>query len=142
MRNGRRFADTPADASAGEASLLPLLPLALHSQGRSVAASGLLDTGATVNVLPYRLGVELGAAWEEQSVAVQLTGNLAQYEARAVLISAEVGRFPPVPLVFAWTRAEAVPLILGQVNFFLEFDVCFYRSRQMFEVRPKADAGG
>jgi hypothetical protein len=81
-------------------------------------------------------------AWEEQAIAVQLTGNLAQYEARALLISAEVGRFPPVPLAFAWTRAEAIPLILGQVNFFMEFDVCFYRSQLAFEVRPKAGARG
>ena len=125
---------------ADEAGLLPLLPLGLHYQGRSIAASGLLDTGATVNVLPYQLGVELGAAWDEQTIVVQLTGNLGQYEARALLTSAEIGRFPPVPLVFAWTRAEAIPLILGQVNFFMEFDVCFYRPRQAFEVRPKASA--
>lgn len=142
MRSGRRFAYTAANTSVGDASLLPLLPLALHYQGCSVAASGLLDTGATVNVLPYMLGVELGVVWEEQTVPVQLTGNLARYEARAVLIPVEVGRFPSVPLVFAWTRAEAIPLILGQVNFFMEFDVCFYRSRKTFEVRPKANAGG
>src|SRR5438045_1653075 len=101
MRSGRRFAYTPADAAAGEAGLLPLLPLRLQYQDRTIEASGLLDTGATVNVLPYRLGVELGAAWEEQTIVVQLTGNLAQYEARALLTSAEVGRFPPVSLVFA-----------------------------------------
>jgi|GEM_PF-3158502 len=28
-------------------------------------------------------------------------------------------------------------LILGQANFFLEFDVCFFRARSEFEVRPK-----
>ncbi|MGI8551318.1 MAG: hypothetical protein ACR2PL_11120 [Dehalococcoidia bacterium] len=142
MRNGRRFAYTPADSMVGEASLLPLLPLVLHYQGCSTSATGLLDTGATVNVLPYPLGVELGAVWEGQTVSVQLTGNLARYEARALLVSAEVGRFPPVPVVFAWTRAEAIPLILGQVNFFMEFDVCFYRSQLAFEVRPKAGARG
>jgi len=30
-------------------------------------------------------------------------------------------------------------LILGQTNFFLEFDVCFYRSKQEFEVKPKVN---
>ena len=25
-----------------------------------------------------------------------------------------------------------IPLILGQINFFLEFDVCFYRSKLEF----------
>ena len=30
------------------------------------------------------------------------------------------------------------PLILGQANFFLEFDVCFYRSKLEFEIKPKS----
>ena len=46
-----------------------------------------------------------------------------------------VGSFAPVPMAFAWTRAEQVPLILGQVNFFIEFDVCFFRRRGIIEVR-------
>ena len=29
------------------------------------------------------------------------------------------------------------PLLLRRMNFFLEFDVCFYRSQLAFEVRPK-----
>jgi hypothetical protein len=29
-------------------------------------------------------------------------------------------------------------LILGQTNFFMEFDVCFYRSHLEFEIRPKS----
>jgi hypothetical protein len=48
-----------------------------------------------------------------------------------------VGSFAPARLAFAWTRNEAVPLLLGQVNFFLEFDVCFFRSQGYCEVRPR-----
>jgi hypothetical protein len=51
--------------------------------------------------------------------------------------TANVAEFPPVRLAFAWTQARDVPLILGQANFFLEFDVCFFRSRMMFEIAPK-----
>jgi len=43
-----------------------------------------------------------------------------------------------VRLAFAWAKTDTVPLILGQVNFFLEFDVCLFRSRAVFEVRSKA----
>jgi hypothetical protein len=50
---------------------------------------------------------------------------------------AEIGAFPPVRLAFAWSRSDDVPLILGQVNFFMEFDVCFYRSKLEFDVRPR-----
>ncbi len=98
---------------------------------------GLLDTGAMINVLPYRLGLELGAVWAQQTASLQLTGNLAQFEARVLAVSATVGAFAPVQLAFAWTQAENVPLLLGQVNFFMEFDVCFYRSQLAFDISPK-----
>jgi len=68
---------------------------------------------------------------------VRLTGNLAQLEARVLIVSAKVAQFAPVRLALAWTQANNIPLILGQVNFFLEFDVCFFRSQSVFEIRPK-----
>ena len=133
----QRFPFTETDRSLGAASSLPYLPLTLSYQGISLSVSGLLDTGATVNVLPYEIGRQLGAIWDRQTTPVRLTGNLARFEARVLIVSATVGEFAPVRLAFAWTRASNVPLILGQVNFFLEFDVCFFRSQKTFEVKPK-----
>lgn len=134
---GQRFPFTETDRSLGAASSLPYLPLTLSYQGISLSASGLLDTGATVNVLPYEIGRQLGAIWDRQTTPVRLTGNLARFEARVLIVSATVGEFAPVRLAFAWTQASNVPLILGQVNFFLEFDVCFFRSQKTFEVKPR-----
>jgi hypothetical protein len=57
--------------------------------------------------------------------------------ARAVVVQAVVGQFEPVQLVFAWTKATSIPLLLGQVNFFIESDVCFHRWQLNFEVNPK-----
>ena len=68
---------------------------------------------------------------------MNLTGNLANYESRAVLLTGKINDFPTVNLAFAWTQADNLSLILGQVNFFLEFDVCFYRSQLLFEIQPK-----
>jgi hypothetical protein len=98
---------------------------------------GLLYTAAAINFLPYDVGLQLGAVWEDQTTRLELTGNLAQEEARAVVLYAIVGAFPPVRLAFAWTKSNAVPLLLGQMNFFLEFNVCFFRSQEIFEVKPK-----
>lgn len=137
MRNAERYPFTATDTTLGEAGLQPYLPITLTYQDHSVTAPGLLDTGAMVNVLPYQVGVDLGAIWEQQTTVLRLTGNLAQLEARALLVSAVVGQFAPVRLAFAWTRATNVPVLLGQVNFFIEFDVCFYRSQLAFEIRPK-----
>lgn len=86
--------------------------------------------------MPYGLGVRLGATWEAQTTQVRLTGNLAAREARALIVHARVASFPPVRLVFAWTRLDDVPLLLGQINFFEEFDICFHRQRVQLEIQP------
>ena len=138
MPSPERFPFVAADGHLVEAGFLPQLPITLAYQDHSVSASGLLDTGATVNVMPYQIGLELGAIWEEGAASLRLSGNLAQYEARPVVVAAAVGRFSPVRLAFAWTQTDDVPLILGQVNFFMEFDVCFYRSQRYFEIHPKS----
>jgi hypothetical protein len=135
-----RYPFVERDPRSGAASLSPMLPLTLALPGadsKSVSLAGLLDSGATVNVLPYSVGVQLGTVWDQQGAMVQLSGNLAACEAKVLVVSAVVGNFPAVRMAFAWAKTDEVPVLLGQVNFFLEFDVCFYRSRSIFEVRPK-----
>jgi hypothetical protein len=133
----QQFPYVRRDPSLGQASLAPMLPLILIGP-RSVTTSGLVDSGAAVNVLPYSLGVQLGFDWDQQTNAVELSGNLAATEARVVVLSAAVGAFLPVRLAFAWAQTDNVSIILGQVNFFLEFDICFFGSRGLFELRSKS----
>ena len=45
-------------------------------------------------------------------------GNLARFEARALVVKATVEQFPAVDLAFAWTQDKYAPLILGHMNFF------------------------
>ncbi len=132
-----RFPFVSTNSALGEAGFRPFLPIALTNKDRVIMAEGLLDTGAMVNVLPYQIGLELGFVWSQQNIPLDLTGNLGQNEARAVVVQSVVGQFEPVQLVFAWTKATNIPLLLGQVNFFIEFDVCFHRSQLNFEVNPK-----
>lgn len=96
-----------------------------------------MDSGAAVNVLPYTLGLQLGFDWDQQTHSVELSGNLAAAQSRVVVLSAAVGSFSPVRLAFAWAETDDVSVILGQVNFFLEFDICFFGSRGLFELRLK-----
>jgi hypothetical protein len=113
----------------------PLLPVTLHREGAAQDALGLLDTGASINVLPYGIGLRLGGNWTQLYKPLMLGGNLASVEARAMLVEVTVGSLPSVELAFAWARTDQVPLILGQVNFFREFEVCFYGARREFDVR-------
>ena len=116
---------------------MPYLPLTLELNGNTKQVFGLLDSGSTINVLPYKIGLELGAIWENQRIPLQLVGNLANYEARALFVNAQVKDFPPVELAFAWTSSEYATLILGQANFFSLFDVCFLRQDGEFEIKMR-----
>jgi Aspartyl protease len=113
---------------------LPTIPINLIYGDRSIFADALLDSGASVNVLPYEMGIQLGAVWEQQTIRLPLAGNLAEAEARGVFVNVRVGNLEAVKLAFAWTKLSQVPLILGQTNFFREFDVCFQRSREAIEI--------
>jgi hypothetical protein len=113
---------------------LPTIPITLSYANLSVSVNALLDSGSTVNLLPYDIGLQLGAIWEEQTVRLPLAGNLTSAEARGLFVYVQIGDLEPVRLAFAWTQASQVPLILGQTNFFREFDVCFQRSRHAIEI--------
>ena len=126
---------TTLDSSQDDLESLPWLPLILTQGHQRVEAVGLVDSGATISVLPYEIGVQLGAAWDERHAVIRLTGNLGSYPAMPLVLAAVVGSFPQVTLAFAWTQAPGVPLVLGQMNFLLEFDVCFYRARLEFDIK-------
>ncbi|GAP99026.1 hypothetical protein [Leptolyngbya sp. NIES-2104] len=95
-----RFAFTEVDSNLGALSTLPYLPITLSYRNQSLRGTGLLDSGSSVNVLPYEMGLELGAVWERQTLAVPLGGNLSRFEARALVLSATVEQFLPVELAF------------------------------------------
>ncbi len=121
--SAEQFPYLQMNSMTGVASLSPYLSMELLLGQSRVSVLGLVDSGAAINVLPYDIGVQLGAIWEHQTTSVQLTGNLAASEARVLILSAVIGTFPPVRLVFAWSRSNSVPIVLGQVNFFLEFEI-------------------
>ena len=62
----RQFPYAMPAGALDELDSLPRLPLTLHSREQRVEAIGLVDSGATVNVLPYRVGLALGALWSAQ----------------------------------------------------------------------------
>ena len=138
MQNSQRFNFTEKLDAFGVPDQLPQLPLTLLYRNASVEGTALLDTGSSVNLLPYNLGIALGAVWQEQTTSVVLTGILNSVEARGLIVLAQIGTFEPVRLVFAWSRSDDAPLLLGRINFFSEFDVCFYQSQLMFEIRTKS----
>ncbi len=84
----------------------------------------------------------------DQAVALidQVIGFLRQQykEGPDVSENESEGSDAPAPVIETATEEptgylipeDDIPLILGQTNFFMEFDVCFYRSKLEFEIKP------
>jgi len=101
MVDTQKFPYKIIDSNLGMVDRMLYLPLKLRLAGQSLNTEGLLDTGASVNVLPYELGLQLGLIWENETLSVLLTGNLALFEARAVVVDAQISSFPIINLAFA-----------------------------------------
>jgi hypothetical protein len=132
-----RLPYTESDPHIGALSSFACISIKLTNQNSSLLVAGLLDSGASVNVLPYEVGLKLGLVWEAKNLIIPLGGNLAHSEAKAIILSAQIANFEPVDLAFAWSSDRNVLLILGQTNFFQMFDVCFYRAELAFEVSTR-----
>ncbi|MCX7424946.1 MAG: hypothetical protein NTW96_04870 [Planctomycetia bacterium] len=132
-----RFRYSTTGPAQDESDSLPRVPLVLRGGAQVVDVVGLVDSGATVNVLPYEVGTQLGEVWDDRKANIRLAGALGSEPAIPLFAMAQIGDLPLVRLAFAWVKRSDVPLILGQTNFFMEFDLCFYRSRLEFEVTPK-----
>jgi hypothetical protein len=59
MLKGQRFPFIEHTNRAGLSSMMPYLPITLTYRDQSVESMALLDTGASVNVLPYEIGLQL-----------------------------------------------------------------------------------
>jgi hypothetical protein len=121
-------------ASSG-ADLMPDLPIVLRHQAYTLSGIGLVDSGASISVLPYSMGVKLGFDWNVEKAHITLGGTLAHVNARGIVVEALVGQMSAVRLALAWADSDQVPFLLGQFNFFQVFDVCFLRARGIFEIK-------
>ncbi len=132
-----RFSYSTTHPSHTQLDSMPRLPVTLKLNNTTLDVFGLVDSGATINVLPFSIGQQLGATWDAQKAVIRLAGNMANSLAQPIVVKAEIGNFLPINLAFAWVSHDNTPVILGQTNFFTEFEVCFFRNNFEFEVKPK-----
>ena len=118
----------------GAAGMAPMLPIHLSANGGDARTHGLVDCAAAANVLPSSVGLRLGFDWRRQTVSMPLTGAFATVPARLVFLDLTVPGFAPIRMGFAWSQSDAVPLLLGRMTFFHEFDVCFFQRRGVFQI--------
>ena len=125
---------TPVAVPSG---LMPAIPITLRLNV-SCTVNALLDTGASTNVIPHQLGLDLGGDWNFTPYTIPLGGALPHVRAKPLTVELIIATLPPVSQIVLWAENDSVPVILGQTNFFLEFDVCFFRARSLLEIRPRS----
>lgn len=112
----------------------PFLPVTIRYGQAEIQTMALLDSGADINVMPYQLGLELGADWDAPSVIEDLQGLGGGVQAKRIVADLHVESWPSIGQIFAWARDDEIPVILGQIDFFQNVNVCFHRYQYTFEI--------
>jgi gag-polyprotein putative aspartyl protease len=115
---------------------MPYIPIQLEAASRAVRVKALVDTGAMVNVIPKAVGEALNLKWDDGE-PVQLGGNLGKASARTFTLNCTVTGLEATPLEVNWSMLEDVPVILGQIDFFAQFDVCFSYAENEISIRTR-----
>ncbi|MCP4405579.1 MAG: hypothetical protein GY801_50785 [bacterium] len=110
----------------------------MYYGGRSVPVKALVDSGSSMNILPYDLGLALGLVWEEQNFPVDVGGVLPDTEAYGVLVRGKIEGFEAFVLACGWVSkpSRKIRTILGQSNFFQLFRVNFDARAEVFDLIP------
>lgn len=113
---------------------LPYLRVRLFGPKTSLEVLALVDSGASISVLPFSVGEKLGYNWEE-SLSIQITGNLSAAQSKLIAARVRVPEVGSTSVAFAWTQSPLGKVILGQEDFFDTFDIHFRGSRKTFEIQ-------
>ena len=132
-----RFPYRVIPGGVGPTGQMPLAPVTLAHHSRAVSAEALVDTGSPVCLVPQAVGRQLGIDPKKHPLRVSIGGALAGSGGHALNLYIALAPFPPLYIPFVWMDDDRSPVILGQLGFLQEFDVCFFRSRAEFEIRPK-----
>lgn len=145
-----RFQYTEAQGMAGISGMLPFIPLTLLQTGDGVhitarmTVPALVDSGATVNVLPRDVGEQMGLEWESLQGILPSAGTIHHRPALALPLFVKVPQLPPQRLLFAWSELSThdhMAVLLGQTNFFDEYYVDFRKPDGYFDIVLKGGTG-
>jgi len=107
----------------------------LSLNGFSLDHRALIDSGASFCAPPRTLGDQFGEDWDLLPRLFRLGGVAGGVRAKLLAVDVTIPPFPIRPIMFGWAETDVVPLIFGQMTFFLEFHVCFFRALSEFQLQ-------
>ena len=119
---------------------MPMLPIRLEQNGHGFDAIALLDSGASVSILPHSMGLALGFQWDKARKGISIGGAYSSQNTRVVTFWVIVPECQRKAISFVWIPDDHARLILGQATFFHLFEVCFAGAKQEFYLREVGEA--
>ena len=77
--NIMKFRYSVSNSTQSEFDSLPRVTLSLFPNNGQPDVTGLVDSGATINVLPYHMGIQLGKIWDDRKAYIKLASNLGKF---------------------------------------------------------------
>ena len=135
--SGERFQYVIKAGGNGPLDEIPLLPIRLSLGSRSIKVEALIDSGATVSVLPLDVGAFFGLNWNSSKLQPLAVGGAhGAVPAKRLDLMTTIGSLAPRLLAFAWVNTNNDPLVLGNADFFFHFDVFLCRRHSYFVIQP------
>ena len=119
---------------------IPTATVEIKYQKFSLSCEMLVDTGAYLSMIPYQVGIELGLTVSEDvileaggageaSIPHVVKEVFARLTNAFVLWEIQIGDYS-IHARIGWALTDEVPLLLGRLDVFDEFDIEFSQSRR------------
>lgn len=108
----------------------PVAEITLINNKKELMESMYVDSGADISLIPKSVGDVLGLTVEKNDERRELKG-IGDYGTPIIIkkIKMKVGE-KVFDSRIAWALSEEVPLILGRLDIFQVFDVCFKQNKK------------
>ena len=112
---------------------LPLLRVEVHADGALLPMWMLLDSGADSTLIPWSSGSALGFVKLKTEPLRYMggVGGTVAYVDRRVDLAWRGGRRS---VRAAWAQTDAVPCLIGRLDFFERLEICFDGRRRRFRI--------
>lgn len=120
-------------------SYRPLIDVEVGGESESRSFKALVDSGTDVTIMDNAIAELLGISSENRKSA-QLSGVGESKEGFIAPVSLRVEKFPDrvynFEVIFVENLSNNFEIILGQQDFFLNFDITFQKSKNTFYLTP------
>jgi hypothetical protein len=108
---------------------VPTATVEIKYRKLSLSCEMLVDTGAYLSMVPYQIGIELGLTISEDEIleAGGVGGVSIPHMVKEVEL--QIGE-NSIHTRIGWALTDEVPLLLGRLDVFNEFDIEFSQSRR------------